>query len=60
MLPPKAFYRISRQIIALHASVVQVHTWFNGKLKVELSPPIDEEVIVSREKAKEFRQWLGE
>jgi two-component system LytT family response regulator len=60
MLPPKAFYRINRQIIASHASVIQVHTWFNGKLKVELTPPIDEEVIVSREKAKEFRQWLGE
>ena len=60
LLMPKEFYRINRQIIASHTSVVQVHTWFNGKLKVELSPPINEEVIVSRDKAKDFRQWLGE
>ncbi|HZF63342.1 MAG TPA: LytTR family DNA-binding domain-containing protein [Chitinophagaceae bacterium] len=60
MLLPKTFYRINRQIIASHASVLQVHTWFNGKLKVELSPPTNEEVIVSRDKAKDFRQWLGE
>jgi two-component system LytT family response regulator len=60
MLSPKAFFRINRQIITSHASVLQVHTWFNGKLKVELSPAMDEEVLVSREKAKAFRQWLGE
>jgi two-component system LytT family response regulator len=60
LLSPKVFYRINRQIIASHASVLQVHTWFNGKLKVELSPQIDEEVIVSRDKAKDFRRWLGE
>jgi two-component system, LytTR family, response regulator LytT len=60
MLSPKVFYRLNRQVIASHPAVLQVHTWFNGKLKVELSPPISEEVIVSREKAKDFRVWLGE
>jgi len=60
MLSPKIFCRINRQIIASHSSILQVHTWFNGKLKVELSPQINEEVIVSRDKAKDFRQWLGE
>ncbi len=60
LLSPKAFYRINRQVIASHAAVLQVHTWFNGKLKVELSPAMEEAVIVSREKAKDFRQWLGE
>jgi two-component system, LytTR family, response regulator LytT len=60
MLAPKTFYRVNRQVIAAHSAVVQVHTWFNGKLKVTLSPPTEEETIVSREKAKEFRQWMGE
>lgn len=60
MVSPKTFFRINRQIIASHDAVLQVHTWFNGKLKVELSPQYNEEVIVSREKAKDFRQWLGE
>jgi two-component system LytT family response regulator len=60
MLSPKVFFRLNRQVIAAHSSVLQVHTWFNGKLKVDLSPSINEEVIVSREKAKDFRLWLGE
>ena len=60
MISPKVFYRINRQIIASHSSVSQVHTWFNGKLKVELSPSMDEEDLVSRDKTKDFRQWLGE
>jgi DNA-binding LytR/AlgR family response regulator len=60
MLSPKMFYRLNRQVIAAHASVLQVHTWFNGKLKVTLSPALEEEVIVSRDKAKDFRQWMGE
>jgi two-component system LytT family response regulator len=34
--------------------------WFNSKLKVEMKPKTEEEVVVSREKAAEFKQWLGE
>lgn len=60
MLSPKTFYRINRQVIAAHGSVAQVYTWFNGKLKVELAPAMDEEVMVSRDKAREFRLWMGE
>ncbi len=60
MLSPNTFYRINRQVIAAHSSVTQVFTWFNGKLKVELTPPLYEEAIVSRDKAKEFRHWMGE
>ena len=60
MLSPKSFYRLNRQVLASHNAVTQIHTWFNGKLKVTLAPPLDEEVIVSREKAKDFRRWMGE
>jgi two-component system LytT family response regulator len=60
MLSPKNFFRINRQVIAAHGSVLQVFTWFNGKLKVELAPAMEDEVIVSRDKAREFRMWMGE
>jgi two-component system LytT family response regulator len=60
MLSPKIFNRINRQLIASAGSVVQINSWFNGKLKLVLSPPFDEEVVVSRDKAREFRQWMGE
>ena len=57
---PKKFFRINRQFLVEHKSVLKIHLWFNSKLKVELEPKPGEEVIVSREKAAEFRQWLGE
>jgi DNA-binding LytR/AlgR family response regulator len=60
MLSPKSFYRLNRQVIASHSAILQIHTWFNGKLKVTLIPALDDDVVVSREKAKEFRKWMGE
>lgn len=54
------FFRINRQFIVSYPSIRQVHAWFNGKLKIWLSPDIGEDVIVSRLKAADFRKWLGE
>jgi DNA-binding LytR/AlgR family response regulator len=60
MLDPRRFFRLNRQIIAELRSVDKVHLYFNGKLKVDMRPVFDEEVVVSREKAGEFKLWLGE
>jgi len=60
MLDPRRFFRLNRQIIAELRAVEKVHLYFNGKLKVNLHPAFEEEVVVSREKAGEFKQWLGE
>lgn len=54
------FFRANRQFIVSYPSIRQVYTWFNGKLKVCLSPDTGEDVIVSRLKAADFRKWLGE
>jgi DNA-binding LytR/AlgR family response regulator len=59
-LQPKTFFRANRQIILSVSSVITVHAWFNGKLKVDVKPATDEGVVVSREKANEFKLWLGE
>lgn len=60
MLNPQRFFRLNRQIIAELRSVEKVHLYFNGKLKVSLTPAFPEEVLVSREKAGDFKRWLGE
>jgi two-component system LytT family response regulator len=60
MLDPQRFFRLNRQIIAELRAVERVHLYFNGKLKVTLQPAFDEEVLVSREKAADFKRWLGE
>lgn len=59
-LNPKNFFRANRQyLIGFHA-VARVHQYFNSRLKVELTPKPEEDVTISREKAAEFRLWLGE
>jgi len=60
VLDPRRFFRANRQYIVHANAVRKVHFWFSSKLKVELSPDPGEEVIVSREKAMAFRNWLGE
>lgn len=59
-LNPKDFFRANRQFILYNKAVGRVHLHFNGRLKVDLKPPIDEEVFISRDRAGAFRAWLGE
>lgn len=59
MLDDKSFFHLNRQYIAAFSSIINIHTYFNGKLKIQLSPSVDEEVIVSREKANDLKNWLS-
>ena len=59
MLDPQQFYRINRGFILHSKAIAQIHNYFNGKLKLELQPATTKEVLVSREKAKEFKEWMG-
>lgn len=59
MLDPQEFYRANRGFIVQVKSIAQINTHFNGKLLLELEPPTEKEVVISREKAAEFKEWLG-
>lgn len=58
ILDPKIFFRLNRQFIAKINAIQTIHNYFNGKLKLLLNPATTKEVIVSREKASVFKQWL--
>lgn len=58
LLNPKNFFQLNRQFIGSLKSIKDIHTYFNGKLKISLVPTIEEEVLVSRERAAEFKNWL--
>ena len=60
MLHPKYFYRANRQFILSPKSVSKIHIHFHNRLKLELIPLNEEDVYVSRDKAAEFRAWMGE
>lgn len=57
-LDPKAFFRANRQYIIHIDAIRQVHNYFNGKLKLQMKDSPDTEIIVSRDKATQLKNWL--
>jgi DNA-binding LytR/AlgR family response regulator len=57
-LDPATFHRVNRHCIACHGAIVLVHQHFQGKLKLALVPPAAQEIMVSREKARAFKEWM--
>jgi DNA-binding LytR/AlgR family response regulator len=60
VLNPTKFYRINRQIIVSINAIAKINLWFKGKLKLELIPKFDGNVIVSREKSMNFKSWMDD
>ncbi|NJM24871.1 MAG: response regulator transcription factor [Bacteroidia bacterium] len=58
LLDPDHFFRANRQFIIHRQSVGRVKTTHKG-LTVAIKPPNVMEVDISREKAAQFKQWLG-
>lgn len=57
MLNPENFFRINRQYIINIKSIIAIHTYFNSRLKIKLKGN-SEDLIVSRDKVKDFKAWL--
>lgn len=58
-LDPSLFHRINRRQIVRINAIEKIHTYFNSRVKIDVLPSTNQEFIVSREKVKEFKQWLG-
>lgn len=58
LLNPDNFFRVNRKYLLNFESINNIHTWFNSRLKLEILPKPDEDIIVSRERVKEFKMWL--
>ena len=59
LLDPKIFFRINRKHLLHVQSVEKAAPYFNNRLKITLKPATDQEVVVSRERVKGFKEWLG-
>lgn len=57
-LHPEKFFKINRQFILNIDAIKRVHFYFNGKLKLEIEPPHNEDIIVGKDKAALFKRWL--
>ena len=58
VLDPSQFFRINRKIITRINAINKIHTYFNSRLKLELQPKTELEVIVSRDRVNDFKKWL--
>jgi DNA-binding LytR/AlgR family response regulator len=58
VLDPAAFFRVNRKMITRINAIHKISTYFNNRLKLELQPKTDLEVIVSRDRVNDFKKWL--
>lgn len=56
---PGEWFRVSRKYLVSAASVKKFSSLGKGRLKLELTPPVNEDVIVSQENAAAFKSWIG-
>lgn len=57
-LDPSEYFRANRQVIVSHHSLDNINSFFNGKMKITVVPRYDKEILISRDKAKLFKDWL--
>lgn len=58
MVDPGNFFRINRKYMITMDSILDIITYSNSRLKIELKHSDDQDVIVAREKVKQFKKWL--
>jgi two-component system, LytTR family, response regulator LytT len=60
LLPEQNFFRINRQYLISFSAIKEVEHYFSRKLFVRLAIPAPGQLLVSKEKANVFLQWLEE
>lgn len=60
MLNSKDFFKLNRKVITTIDAAHTIHPHFKGRLKVELEPAFEGEVIVSAERTPLFKIWLDQ
>jgi len=56
---PEKYFRISRSFYVSVDSIDQIHDYFGNRLLLNLTPALDKEALVSREKVMDFKKWMG-
>lgn len=57
-LSPKEFFRVNRQFIINIHGIKEIVTYSNSRLKVVLKNYNEQDIIVARERVKDFKLWL--
>lgn len=57
---PSIFFRINRKYLCRVDAVDEVLSYSNSRLKVKLKNSTDSDILISREKVTEFKNWLDQ
>ncbi|MFD0797941.1 LytR/AlgR family response regulator transcription factor [Maribacter chungangensis] len=57
-LEPKIFFRVSRKFYVNINHIKDIISYTNSRLQIKLNNVKDQEIIVSRERVKDFKLWL--
>lgn len=58
-LNPENFYRANRQYIININAISEIHPYFKGRVKLNLNPAQEADIIISSEKSRSFKDWLN-
>jgi DNA-binding LytR/AlgR family response regulator len=58
ILDPRVFFRLNRTFILNINAIKDVLMYSNSRLKITLQQEFDKEIIVSREKVSDFKEWF--
>jgi DNA-binding LytR/AlgR family response regulator len=58
-LSPEIFFRISRKYFVNVNAIKDIVSYTNSRLKIVLNNYKETEIIVSRERVKDFKNWIG-
>jgi DNA-binding LytR/AlgR family response regulator len=60
LLDPEKFFRVNRQFIVSFPAIKNMFAYSRGRIKLELTPACKEEIIVSIDRAGDFKNWLNQ
>lgn len=58
-LDPMLFFRANRQYIISVKGIEEILRYGNNQLKIQLNPTSNDSIIISKNKASEFKKWLN-
>ena len=58
-LQPETFFRVSRKYFVNINAIKDIISYTNSRLKIILHSYNEAEIIVSRERVKDFKEWIG-
>lgn len=58
-LEPETFFRVSRKFYVNINAIADIIAYTNSRLKIKLNTWSEQEIIVSRERVKDFKTWIA-